>query len=117
MTQPSLEADESSIEPDQIAVGSITRSLVITLIGLVACVLFVTTFFPRRPGATTRRPGLHLPEPRLQLDPSDDLRRLREREARRLHGYGWVDPNAGAVHIPIERAQQLLLLEHAEPRP
>ncbi len=26
----------------------------------------------------------------------------------RLHSYGWVDPKAGSVHIPIERAMELV---------
>jgi hypothetical protein len=48
------------------------------------------------------------PEPRLQIAPRDDLRRLREREEALLHGYGWVDRDTGVARIPIERAIELL---------
>jgi len=47
------------------------------------------------------------PEPRLQIAPSVDLKSMRAAEDARLHGYGWVDRNAGVVHIPIERAMEL----------
>ncbi len=49
------------------------------------------------------------PEPRLQANPLDDLRRLRAREDTLLDGYAWVDRGAGAVRIPIERAVDVLV--------
>lgn len=48
------------------------------------------------------------PAPRLQPDPARDLAVLREREQRKLEGYGWVDRKAGFAQIPIERAMALL---------
>jgi len=48
------------------------------------------------------------PEPRLQIAPRDDLRRLHAREDALLHGYGWVDRDAGVARIPIDRAMDLL---------
>jgi hypothetical protein len=48
------------------------------------------------------------PEPRLQAEPRKDLEALRAEERARLEGYGWVDPAAGIVRIPIERAMALL---------
>jgi hypothetical protein len=48
------------------------------------------------------------PEPRLQVDPAADIARLHATERQQLDGYGWVDQQAGTVHIPIERAMQLL---------
>jgi hypothetical protein len=47
------------------------------------------------------------PAPRLQTDPRGDLQRLRAAEEAELGGYGWVDAQAGIVHIPIERAMDL----------
>jgi hypothetical protein len=47
------------------------------------------------------------PEPRLQTEPREDLRNLRESEERTLTTYGWVDRNAGVVRIPIDRAMTL----------
>ena len=49
------------------------------------------------------------PEPRLQPDAAEDLVKYREAEQRHLNSYGWVDQNAGVVHIPIERAKELTL--------
>jgi hypothetical protein len=51
-----------------------------------------------------------LPEgPRLQAHPEAELVAMRAEMATRLHGYGWVDEGAGIVHIPIDRAMDLLL--------
>lgn len=47
------------------------------------------------------------PEPRLQTNPREDLRELRDGEDAILHSYGWVDRNAGVVHIPIDQAMKL----------
>lgn len=49
------------------------------------------------------------PEPRLQDLPAHDLQEFRKREAEALASYGWVEPNAGVVRIPIERAMELTL--------
>jgi hypothetical protein len=35
----------------------------------------------------------------------------RRAELQRLHGYGWVDRDAGLVHVPVERAFDALLAE------
>jgi len=59
------------------------------------------------------------PVPRLQADPRRDLHRFRESQRELLSGYGWVDKNAGIVHIPIDRAMDLLVQRGsvAEPLP
>jgi hypothetical protein len=48
------------------------------------------------------------PEPRLENDERNELTGFRLREEERLNSYGWVDQPAGTVHIPIERAMQLV---------
>jgi hypothetical protein len=50
----------------------------------------------------------HPPEPRLQVKPADDLVDVRAEEQEKLSSYGWVEPNAGVVRIPVERAMELL---------
>ena len=53
--------------------------------------------------------GLRIPPaPRLQVDPDRDLESLRAADARVLGSYGWVDPQAGVVRIPIERAMEIV---------
>jgi cytoskeletal protein RodZ len=64
---------------------------------------------PQRPplyfSAETRQPeGV-----RLQSKPFDDLATLREQEKQVLGSYGWVDPAAGTVRIPIESAMKLYI--------
>jgi len=49
------------------------------------------------------------PEPRLQTNPREDLRELRDAEQETLTTYGWVDRNAGVVRIPIDDAIRLTL--------
>ena len=51
------------------------------------------------------------PEPRLEIAPALDLRALRAAEAAQLGSYGWVDRGAGIVHIPIDRAMDLVAAE------
>ncbi|MBI2876765.1 MAG: hypothetical protein HYY20_07780 [Candidatus Tectomicrobia bacterium] len=49
------------------------------------------------------------PQPRLQASPSADLAKMRAEEDARLNSYGWVDPQAGTVRIPIDRAMERIL--------
>jgi hypothetical protein len=48
------------------------------------------------------------PEPRLQVAPAADLKKLRAIEDARLHQYEWIDRQAGIAAIPIERAMEIL---------
>ncbi len=48
------------------------------------------------------------PAPRLQVAPGTDLDRLRTNEDSALNSYGWVDREAGIVHIPIDKAIDLV---------
>jgi hypothetical protein len=52
--------------------------------------------------------------PRLQQIPSKELFDFRTKENEELNSYGWVDKNAGTVHIPIDDAM-LLILERGLP--
>jgi hypothetical protein len=50
------------------------------------------------------------PSGMLESQPFDEpgaARVLLEEKTRRLVSYGWVDADAGLVHIPIERAMEL----------
>ncbi|MBP1634599.1 MAG: hypothetical protein H6Q10_1173 [Acidobacteria bacterium] len=57
------------------------------------------------------------PSPRLQTQPREELKRMRQEEDAVLSGYGWADPNAGRVRIPIDRAMQLLVEQGLPSRP
>lgn len=62
-------------------------------------------------------PALRFPAPRLQPDPPADLSKFRQREDQILNSYGWVDQNAGIVHIPIEQAIDVLAKSGLPMRP
>ena len=57
------------------------------------------------PGTAAELP----PEPRLQVNAPEDLKKLHEQEDSVLNSYGWVDKQNGIVRIPIGRAIDLLI--------
>jgi hypothetical protein len=48
------------------------------------------------------------PQPRLEKNERLEITDFRLQEERALNSYGWVDEKTGVVHIPIERAMQLV---------
>ena len=60
-------------------------------------------------------PEERFPEPRLQVAPDADLRRLRESEEALLEHYAWVDRSKGLIRVPIHRAMELLASPSAPP--
>jgi hypothetical protein len=48
------------------------------------------------------------PEPRLEDNERTELNDFRYKEEEKLNSYGWVDQNAGVVHIPITRAMEVI---------
>ena len=57
------------------------------------------------------------PEPRLEEDERMELQDLRAPKDEQLATYGWVDENRGVVHIPIERAMELIARRGLPTRP
>lgn len=55
------------------------------------------------------------PYTRHWIDPTAELRDVRERENAHLDGYAWIDRSRGVVSIPIERAMELIA--HGEHSP
>ncbi|MFO1434453.1 MAG: hypothetical protein U1F76_30960 [Candidatus Competibacteraceae bacterium] len=58
---------------------------------------------------------VNTPPPRLQIAPTLDLEDLLTRQRQRLNSYGWTDRQQGIVHIPIERAMELLVQQGYPP--
>jgi hypothetical protein len=52
-----------------------------------------------------------VPGPGLDAAPEAALQSLLIGQQERLNSYGWIDREAGTVHIPIERAMSLLVEE------
>ena len=48
------------------------------------------------------------PEPRLQVAPTEEWTEMLKRERAILHSYRWIDRSKRVVHIPIDRAMQLI---------
>lgn len=57
------------------------------------------------------------PEPRLETNERSEINDFRLHEEEQLNSYGWVDKPAGVVHIPIERAMQLVAQRGLPVRP
>ena len=75
-------------------------------IAFVICLLAFRVFVAREaPRAVENFPPL----PRLQIEPTEELRQLRQEEDRKLSTYGWADRESGKVRVPIDRAIELQL--------
>ena len=48
------------------------------------------------------------PQPRLEINERQEIKDFRLKEEQQLNTYGWVDQKTGVVHIPIERAMELI---------
>lgn len=57
------------------------------------------------------------PEPRLQVKPAADLKKVGAEEEAALHSYAWIDAQSGLVRIPIDRAIDLLAERGLPARP
>lgn len=115
---PDHEHSDVNVRPIAIFVIALGFTCVVSL--LLMSTLF-GVFDRRATGADPAAPALGItvrdapPDPRLQIDPVLDLTTFRAQEDARLHGYAWVDKNAGIVRIPIERAMELIA-ERGVPR-
>lgn len=89
-------------------------ALVIAGIAILAGVWWMFHRFEQAQTRRETRPSLieapkPTPEPRLQINPQDDLQELLRQENEILSTYGWVDRAKGTARIPIDRAMELFL--------
>jgi len=79
-----------------------------------------TKLSPHVPAIVKMEKPMSPPEPRLQgksptafrssveaafdVNPRLDLKQMRENEDAFLNHYGWIDPDHGVVHVPIDKA-------------
>src|ERR1700688_251252 len=54
-------------------------------------------------------PQAAFPDPKLEEDERTELNDIRANEEKKLYSYGWVDEKAGTLHIPIDRAMDLIV--------
>jgi hypothetical protein len=57
------------------------------------------------------------PQPRLETNERLEINDVRLKEEKTLNSYGWVDEKAGIVHLPIERAIELVAQRGLPTRP
>ena len=69
-------------------------------------------YLPPSPLATTRE---DFTGPRLLVNQKQDMETFRASEDMLLNNYGWVDRTQGLVHIPIDRAIDLLAQQGTTP--
>jgi len=62
-------------------------------------------------------PQSAFPNPKLEEDERGQLNGIIANEDNELYSYGWVDEKAGTVHIPIDRAMELLVERGLPVRP
>ena len=113
--------EESDVEVGGVAWFTVGLALLIVLTAVLMWAMFRffgTTEHKKEPPPTslTREkkpesgnPELMFPEPRLQQHPALELQQYRDEENEKLTKYGWVDPAAGVVRIPVEEAKKKLL--------
>ncbi len=99
-------------EPRDIGEGFIWGA-VATMLGVLAgCALLIRALYPGSMADRIMHPPLqHFPAPQLQSNPARDFADFYRSELQRLGSTGWVDREHGLVHIPIERAMQLIATE------
>ncbi len=80
---------------------------------------------PKNPMVTSNRelrpmggdPAVTFPAPRLQPNEVADFSKFRGYEEQILNSYGWVDQSAGVVHIPIDKAMDIIAQTGLPTRP
>ena len=115
---PGVAHEESDVKVGGVALFTAGLAALMVLTGVLMWGMFnffSTTEHRKEPPPTSRsrekkpeggNPEDMFPEPRLQRLPVRDLQEFRAQEEEKLTTYGWVDPNAGIVRIPIEEAKK-----------
>jgi len=110
--QPGPRHEESDV--NVFAIGRFAFALVAVV---AVCLFLVFGFFhflvnltggPRPAVSDYSRNGQLPPLPHLEERPTVELRAFRQAEDNELASYGWIDQKNGVVHIPIDRAIDLL---------
>lgn len=83
----------------------------IGLVVMIALVLGVAALLSRvgPPRASGQATPITPPAPRLQVAPPAEFQELKATQMERLATYDWVNPDAGVVRIPIDRAMQIMV--------
>lgn len=94
--------------PALAAFGGLLTLILVTVLGASHDLAFGLAKWAGHSPSANVSSAFHPPVPVLEVDPERDLTTFRHREDAQLRSYGWVDRAAGTVHIPIERAMDLM---------
>ncbi|HET7306983.1 MAG TPA: hypothetical protein VFK24_04085 [Gammaproteobacteria bacterium] len=104
----------------RIPLGTGAMAIILLSCGIAIVFLFYH-FVWKSPAGTPAYPYTRAPQttpaPRLLAHPKAELRALRTLNHERLNSYGWINKKKGIVHIPIQRAMQIIAKHGFPPRP
>ena len=128
--KPAPQSHGIAVEPDRVSTRVIvTFGIAVVLMAIVAAVLMIALFRTLDRGAgkmdekliaaagLQRRESAPPPLPRLQIYPVKHWKDFQTAERERLTTYGWMDRGTGVVHIPIDRAIDLIAERGVAPLP
>ncbi len=102
-------------EESEVSVRVIVWSLAALLLGVVLTVFLSIGIFRyfhtvNRTGESAKENQQQIPpEPRVEVEPFQQLKSVRAREDHVLSTYAWVDKKEGTVRIPIDQAIDQLM--------
>jgi len=106
------DAAHGSYEHQDLTPTGIVYFLVALAVAVILSLLFlraVYSYLDHREKAGQPAVSPLVTSPKLEEDERGQLNDILVNEEKILYSYGWVDEKAGAVHIPIERAMDLLV--------
>jgi len=119
-----------AVEPDRVSIRTVVGfGVALAVIAAIAMALVVGLFKLLDRGAEKKdaavvagvglqnQPDRLPPAPRLQISGTIHWEEYRDAQRERLSTYGWMDRASGAVHIPIERAMEIVLARGVGPLP
>lgn len=129
-TEHGAESHGVRAEPDVVSAKLVVGfAILLTITAVVAGAIVAALFWhldrvaQRHDAAVVIESGLQRqesevpPSPRLQVYPVKHWTDFQAAEKDRLESYGWMDRATGAVHIPIERAIDLVTERGVAPLP
>ena len=112
------ERRDASVRALLIFAGSLALLIIVVLFAMRWTFDFLSAKEPMGPPPTPFEDVRALPpQPRLQVQPHQDLMDFCRQELNTLDTYGWVDPQNGVVRIPVDVAMQKVLQQGLPARP